>query len=68
MRTLYDTINNRAEKTFGKSLTKENYGEWVSHWLSVARDFQEELSSENLCASSAAVNKIIRDVLPPIRC
>lgn len=57
---LTDTIHLRAQNSWASGpVTKENYNLWARHWIDCAKIWREELASEGLADTVAAIDKII---------
>lgn len=53
-RTLMGTITDRAADSFGE-VNKNNWDQWVDHWLEVGEKFHSELTEEGLLKTAEIV-------------
>lgn len=61
-KSLIGTITDKAEASFLAErgpITKENFPEWCEHWVKAAEVWRDELLSEGLTVTAAAIDKII---------
>lgn len=61
MATILSSITDRAEKSFGKPITKENFGEWVKHWFVVAEQWRDELINEGLVETPETIDRHVAE-------
>lgn len=56
-----DEINDVSIKTFRHKITKENYDEWESHWISTAIEIRDRYENDGLPETAKYVQEIIDD-------
>jgi hypothetical protein len=57
---LLGTIGDKAASTFGKVVTKDNFTEWVDHWLATGDAWAVELEAKGLTVTAQAVRDHVK--------
>lgn len=59
MSFLLRTITNKAKETFAQPFTKDNWDEWIEHWLNTADILRMECANEGLVNTVNEITEII---------